>query len=66
MLIGCFGYAFCIGATSNFIANFNVRKKQKAKLLRNLEAFMEEAHLPHTLREKCRNATTIGENVRVA
>ena len=59
MLIGCFGYAFCIGAMSNFIANFNVRKKQKAKLLKNLEAFMADASLPHTLREKCRNATTI-------
>lgn len=38
MLIGCVGYAFCIGATSSFIANFNVRKKQKAKLLNQVRS----------------------------
>jgi hypothetical protein len=62
MLVGCVGYAFCIGATSNFIANFNVRKKQKAKLLKNLENFMSDAGLPLDLREKCRNATTVAAN----
>jgi len=62
MLTGCVGYAFCIGATSNFIQNFNVRKKQKAKMLKNLENFMCDAGLPPGLREKCRNATTVAAN----
>lgn len=42
MLIGCVGYAFCIGATSSFIANFNVRKKQKAKLLNQVRGGCED------------------------
>ena len=57
MVIGCVGYAFCIGSASSFVSNFNVERKHRTKILKDLEAFMAESKLPKELKIKCRTAT---------
>ena len=59
MLVGCVGYAFCIGGVSSFVSNFNVERKHRKKTMKALEAFMAESHLPKELKIKCRTAIHI-------